>query len=373
METDPTTQIVKNTETATDRTYPDFMETAERVAYADQNEVAEYKRAITADLDVNNLVNAMGEESTIFQLGDRLVPMLKMRLQNGAPIYISINEAGSNYRHLDALVGKSVKIAVTTFDKTGTFDENERPEYIALGSIRQAEFTIGGILYSEYQKALEGIEENRTDVKEENNSNPIQSSFTDEIREGVVSEVIDTPRLQMIFIDYRGMAIPMYANQFAYMTYTQPLSNLVNIGDNIRFKISSITKINYEDMDSVKEDIANHRQTPKGLRYLIRTTSLPFRENPEGRVKRLQKSQSSFIAHVVRYDPIRGILVEIAPGWWIKGVLPASSNYKPSINDEIAHTPVTVRINNLDYTTRRGRCSILAFPRGVAKSANQRF
>lgn len=357
VEKDPVKSIAENTETKEERTYPDFMKEAEKVSFADQSEVAEYKRAISANLSEDNLVNATGEESTIFQLGDKLVPMLKMRLPNGAPIYIPVNEAGNNYRHLDALVGKTLKIAVTTFDETNTRDEEGHAEYVALGSIRQAEFVIGGILFSEYQNDQENGDD----------------SFTEETRHGIVSEVIDTPRLQMIFIDYRGMSIPMYARQFTYMTYMQPLSDLVHIGDNIRFKISQITKVKYEDMRSVKEDINRGRQTPKGLRYLIRTTSLPFRESPDGKVRRLLSSNSTFIAHIVRYDPIKGIYVEIAPGWTIKGVLPTFSNYHPSINDEVAHTPVTVRITSLDFDNRWGRCSIISFPQGVAKTASQRF
>ena len=342
---DPSTDIVDSTQEKDSPVYPDFMETAERVPYEQQNEVAEYKRAISDNKVPENLVEATGEEVTVFHLGKRLVPMLKMRLDNGAPIYIPRNEVGANYRHMPSLIGKKMKISVTTF------------EYVAIGSIRQAEFIIGGVLYSQYKDA------------ESKNDN----SFTDEKRIGQVSVVIDTPDLQMLFINYQGMQIPMYARQFTYMSYTQPLSDLVHIGDMIRFKISEIKRIKYEDMQDVKEDKAADRQTPAGLMYLIRTTSLPFRESPNDRVRRLEKSHSAFLAHIVRYNPIKGILVQIAPGWWIKGVLPVRTNFKPSINDELAHTPVSVRIESLDYDRMFGRCNIISFPQGVARSPHQKF
>lgn len=354
---EPSKKIVESTEEKDSPEYPDFMETAERVPYEQQNEVAEYKRAISDSKVPENLVEATGEEVTVFHLGKRLVPMLKMRLDNGAPIYIPRNEVGANYRHMPSLIGKKMKISVTTFDQTDYVDDNNQTEYVAIGSIRQAEFIIGGVLYSQYKEA------------ESNDDN----SFTDEKRIGQVSVVIDTPDLQMLFINYQGMQIPMYAKQFTYMSYTQPLSDLVHIGDMIRFKISEIKRIKYEDMKDVQEDKNSNRQTPSGLMYLIRTTSLPFRENPNDRVKRLEKSHSAFLAHIVRYNPIKGILVQIAPGWWIKGILPTRTNFKPSINDELAHTPVSVRIESLDYEKMFGRCNIISFPQGVARSPHQKF
>lgn len=327
-----------------------FPKDAEKVPSEFLPELAKLKRDINGDLDQENLVYAVGEESLKARVGNQLVPMLLVRLANGAPVYIPVTEAGTNYRHLDSFIGRTFKIAISTLDDAGTFDNEHRPEYVALGSIRQAEFVIGGQLYQQHEQDPD--------------------KFKDETRQGTIYSVIDTPGLQLVFISYKGMGLPMYAQQYDYMSYTRPLPSIAHIGDKVKFKISRIERVKYEDMKKVEEDINQGHLTPKGLRYLIWTTALPFKKSPNERVKRLEKTHSAFLAHIVRYNPVTGIWVEIAPGWWIKAYLSSRAPYQPTFKDEVEHTPVIVQIEpgTIDEKKRHGRCTILGFPQGVART-----
>lgn len=354
---DPTKEIVE--ELSSDQTgdqYPGFIDESEKVPFELQSEVAEFKRQSNADRTPNSLVDGIGEESGIWHFRERNIQMLKVRLDTGSAVYVPQNEVGSQFKHLDVLVGKRVKLAVVNLQETDTVDENNNPEYVAIGSIKQAEYLIGKALFDEFESADDTGKED----------------FLKKKRLGTITDVIDTPELQMVFFTYQGMALAMYADQFTYRTYAQPLSDVARIGDSIAFQITNITKTRYEELDLTKErhafDIA-----PKGDRFFIRTTCLPFRENPLAKVKRLQKNGGACIARIVRYNPVKGILVEIAPGWWIRGILSDRAPYKPSVYDELAHTPVSVRIRSLDTKNRWGVCQIIAFPQGVARSAYQEF
>lgn len=355
--TDPTQEIAQNTEIREKPGYLNFVDNAEKVPYELQNKIADYKRQVARHKEPDNLLDGMIEETGNWSYGKRNLLMAKMRLKIGPAIYIPLSEIGAQYRHIDVLVGKSMKVAVTDFLATDTFDKDGHAEYVAIGSIREAEYIIGHQLMQEYQESQEK-----------------DGHFTTQQRTGIITDVIDTDKLQMIFFQYRGMSLGMYENDFTYRTYTIPLHTIAHIGDTIHFQIRSIRETTYEDLDTVKKQNQNSTNNlPKGKRYFIRTTCLPYRQNPNTKVKRLEKSGGAFIAHITRYDPIKGILVEIAPGWEIKAKLSVDAPYKPSLLDEMAHTPVTVRILHVKYETRRGVCQILSFPQGVARTRDQTF
>lgn len=352
---DPTNEIAEDAQQAIE--FPNFMEVAERIPYRNQADVADIMRRLRDNLSSENLIDAIGEQATVYRLRNRQVPMLVMRLKNGSAVYVPISEIGSSYRHIEFLVGKVYKIAITNFVETGDLDQDQNPEYIVMGSIRQAEFVIGRELFREFTQA----------------QNAEDTSFVDQTREGVITDVVDTVDLQMIFFKYRGMSLAMYANDYDYMSYTKPLHTIAKAGEPIRFKISNIRQGRFEDADSVQNDINNGRPTPRGIRYFVRTSSLDFRTNPVDKVRALEKSRAAFIARMVRYNPIKGILVEIAPGWWIKGILSNESPLKPTIDDGFANTPVTVRIEQLNYKNRTGKCRIISFPQGLADSRTHSF
>lgn len=353
---DPLYKIKQNLELEPAKEYPKFIDSSEKIPYNLQNDIADYKRQFSREPNQNSLVEGMGEETGTWSFNGQNIIMLKLRLENMAPIYVPLTEIGSQYKHIDVLVGKTLKLAVTDFIATDTYDDDGHPEFVALGSVQKAEEIISRELMAEYE------ESQKTDGK-----------FTKEKRIGVITDVIDTDALQMIFFSYKGISLAMYANDFYYRTFAKPLTKVAHIGDRFPFQITSIEKTSYEDLTIVEKNKNGGRFTPKGDRYFIRTTSLPFKENPIDRVKRLEQTRSAFIARIVQYNPIKGIVVEIAPGWWIKGKLSVDSPYEPSEYDAVAHTPVSVRIQSLNYEKRRGVCRIIAFPRGVARSKFQKF
>ncbi|MFR0595310.1 hypothetical protein [Limosilactobacillus mucosae] len=336
---------------ANKRTYPDFLENAERVPYSLQEELTEWRRNLKARLAPENLVNATGMENTVFEYAGHHTNMLKMELNNGAPIYIPQNQAGNNFRHMEAYIGRTLKISVDEFIPVpNATDDEGHQEYIALGSIRQAEFTIAGTLYSQLEQ------------ERKNGS----TDFVNQKRVGRIVRVLDRPTPGMLFFEYEGMTIAMLANQFYYMSYRRPFNEVAQVGDQIEFKITDIVRTKFEDSPSVKRAKETGLDTPSGLRYMIVATCLPFRENPDERIRRYEEQHTTFLAHIVSVEPVKGILVEAGQGWWIKGIKPTRLNFHPTAADAVEHTPVSGYIESLDYKRHRGRFIITNFPNGTA-------
>ncbi|WP_298491122.1 hypothetical protein [uncultured Lactobacillus sp.] len=336
--------------------FPFFLDYADRVAYDDQPFVAKYKRENnTRDLDKDKLLWAVGEEVANFEIRKgQVTPVLKLKLEvNNAPVYVFANEAGNNYRHLDTLIDQRVKIAISTLLDAESVDKNGQEEYIALGSIRQAEWIIGRNLKNEFDEDPE--------------------KFKNEVRNGVVTQVVDAPAndslsFRFISFTYEGMLMRMLARDFYYQSFMQPLHDVAYVGMKFEFKITDILEQKFEDMPIVKRDQAENRPVPKGITYQVQSSRLSLIDKPDDNVKSLYKRKAEFKAHIVRYHPVSGILVEIAPGWWIKGVLSTNSLEQPSVADEKANTPVIVRLDWINEKTRRGRAYIVRFPRGVART-----
>lgn len=80
---------------------PFFRDEAEKIPFELQGFIAEYKRQINQKLTPDNLLWAVGEEVSDFEVRKGLVmPVLKMRVEeNDAPVYIFASQAGSNYHH----------------------------------------------------------------------------------------------------------------------------------------------------------------------------------------------------------------------------------------------------------------------------------
>lgn len=328
---------------------PFFMDVAEKIPYELQDFVASYKRKIHDSLSPDNLLWAVGEEVTTYEVRKGFVTqVLKMRLEeNQAPVYVFAGMAGEGYRHLDNYIAQRFKIGIVDFLETDTKDDEGNEQYIALGSLQQASFTVIGLDYKEY---LEDPE-----------------AFKAEDRTGVVTQVIDTPDFRFVSFEYKGVQLGMLAKNFYYQSFAHPLSEVAYIGMRFKFRITDIKRVKFEDIASVKEDLDNHRPAPKGLTYQVRTTRLPFLASPDDEVIRLYESGSDFLGNIVRCHPVKGILVEIKPGWWIKGMLSSNSPIQPTIADAKAHTPVVVRIESLNKKDRTGRAYIIRFPRGVVR------
>lgn len=330
---------------------PDFLDTAKRVPFESQDFVARFKRENNSgDLDKDKLVWAIGDEVSNFEVRKGYVtPVLKMHLEeDNTPIYVFANEAGASYRHLDNYIDQRIKIAVSTLLDTDEDDEAGNKAYIALGSIRQAEFVTNRYLYNEMQKDPD--------------------AFKSETRLGVITQVIDTPSFRFVSFTYEGVQIGMLAKNFYYQSFMTPLSQVAYIGMKFSFKITDIVETTYEDQAGVEADKQNGRPVPSGIMYQIMTTRLPLLDSPDDEVRSKFERQADFKAHIVRCHPVQGILVEIAPGWIVKGILTNNAPLQPTVADEKAHTPVIVRLDSIDEKTHRGRAFILRFPRGIART-----
>lgn len=333
--------------------HPNFFETADRVNFEQQNSLANYRRNMTSAIKtedwivaVQNLVPAMGIEVTTFTINGRVRRMLKLEaISDNAPIYVPVNKAGANYHYLTNYIGQRVLLAMDRFERTNEQDDNGNNKYIALASISQAEELIGNVIYDEFQHDA--------------------TKARNEDRVATITQVIASSDFNMVFINYQGLTIPMYERDFHYHSYRHPLKKDAKVGATIKFRITNITKTNYDNMDIVKRDKQRHYDTPSGTRYYIETTHLPFVENPDTRIKKLQQTKTSFLANIVRVSPIEGITVQIGPGWTVKGYL-NNPEYKPTVADALQHTPVTVTINSLDFKHRSGQVYIIGFPRGLA-------
>ena len=335
---------------------PDFLQSAERIPFSLQEEVMDWRRRLNNALIPENLVYATAVEATNYRYEGKDLYMLKMELANGAPIYIRPKEAGNNFLHISSTIGQTIKIAVDELIAVpDSVDAEGHQEYIAMGSIRQAEFVIAGVIYQQLGKTKDD-----TTIK---NRKPLE-----ETRVGRIVRVLDRPYPGMLFIEYEGMTFGMLANNFYYLSYREPLTDVAQTGNQIRFKIEDVILRHYEDLTSVENAVSRGHETPTGIFYQVMTTSLPFRENPDDKVRRLYKDKSQFLAHIVSVHPVKGILVEIERGWWIKGHYNrAYLNFNPTVLDAAENTPVYGTITDVDFKTHRGRFEILGFPRGVAK------
>ena len=129
---------------------PDFLQSAERIPFSLQEEVMDWRRRLNNALIPENLVYATAVEATNYRYEGKDLYMLKMELANGAPIYIRPKEAGNNFLHISSTIGQTIKIAVDELIAVpDSVDAEGHQEYIAMGSIRQAEFVIAGVIYQQ--------------------------------------------------------------------------------------------------------------------------------------------------------------------------------------------------------------------------------
>lgn len=344
-------------------TVPSFLESAEKVPSRLQETLAAKKRSTSdrsSELTEDDLLYAEGEAVETFNIGNESIKMLKMRIiDNDAAIYVPINYAGANYRNLESFIGRKIRVGITRFVQTNEGEVDA--EYIALGSIQEAEFIIAGRLYSQYLKDPDAVK--------------------NEVREGTVVQILERPNeyverdnrkitlyKSIVFVDYNGITLGIRENDFHYPSLVRPLRERVFIGQKIEFRITRIRKGDYQDSESVKADAEKGNAVPQGIRYYVDTSRLSFLKNPDTDIREKLNSKTVFKAHIVAVDAVKGILVEVAPFWRIKGYLPANSPQKPTKFDEIEHTPVTVRLNRIDFKTKSGQCQILRFPQGVART-----
>lgn len=327
-----------------ERHYPVFEEIAETVAQEFVDQVSDLKRDSRNE---NALFWAKGVEIAEYVRKGKVVRALKMELEEegvyGVPIYVFQNEAGSSYRRLENLIGNQLKVGINTLEVVE--DDPDNPKYVAIGSINQAEFQLGNRLFEEFEQDKEKAEK--------------------EVRVGTVTQIIEVGNFSLISFNYEGLELGMLGRNWAYRRVGERLTSVARVGQSFKFNITSIRKADYDDIEKQDQDNPNR---PKGIYFEVETTRLPFLPSPDKKVKDLYERNAQFEARIVRYHPVKGILVEIAPNWWIKGILSNNSPYHPSKRDEVEHTPVVVQIESLNEDRRNGRARILRFPKGVART-----
>lgn len=326
--------------------YPNFLDSAEKINVDQQDFLAESRRAYSHGDLKNGMVYAIGEEVTIYSINGVHMPMLKMRVEeNGSAVYVPLPEMGANYRHSASYIGQRKKVVLGEFVDAG-HDDLGNPLFIAYASIKAVENALGGIIYQQFQDDPEAVK--------------------DQDRLGIITEVVSIDTMHMVFFDYQGMSLTMLERDYHYRTYLHPLEEDAHVGDKIKFKITNITKDTYDNMESVKEDKEAGKITPEGDRYYIETSRLSYLPSPDEEVRRRAEQHSYFMGRVVNWNPIKGVIVEIAPGYWLKGFITPGSHIKFSMNDVIKHTKVVVTINRINMKTRSGQVYIRSCPEGVA-------
>lgn len=326
--------------------YPDLLESAEKVNVEQQDFLVKSRRAFKQGDLAKGMIYATGEEVTTFSINGMHMPMLKMRVEeNNSAVYVPLPEMGANYRHSASYIGQRKKIVLGEFVEAGT-DDLGNPLYIAYASIKMVENTLGGIIYKQFQDDPDAVK--------------------NQDRIGIITEVVATDNMNMIFFDYQGISLTMLERDYHYRSYLHPLVEDAHVGDKIKFKITNITKDDYTDMASVREDREAGKVTPEGERYYIETSRLSYLPSPDEKVRELAEHQSYFLGRVVNWNPIKGVIVEIAPGYWLKGFITPGSHINFSMNDVIHHTKVVVVINRINMKTRSGQVYIRSCPDGVA-------
>lgn len=345
----------------------DFVEAAESVPEEKLGDLARHRRSMNADLTEEDLLTGDAESLEYFKFAGQDVPMLKLRLKkSGLPVYVPQNVAGANFSHMETFIGHSYSVAITDFVNVNEGEVNAA--YIILASIQQAEFVVKGELYRDLAST----------------NNAIHEQAVQEKREGVVTGLIRlnnvggngqrVPEINhwLVFFEYKGVQFSIPARNYAYLSTIKPVQDQIQIGDHFYFRATEAAKKDFRtDNSAAKRAVESGREAlaPKGIYYDVNATALPFRANPDDDLRVKLNHGTVFLAHVAAYNSIRGLLVEVAPGWVIKGFMgPRFSGINLGDLDVADHTAVTVRLNRLDFRHHVGQCEVVAFPQGTKGS-----
>lgn len=349
-----------------------FTEVAESVSEEIADKLLRYRRsASNGEPTVDDLLWAFAESLETVERNGRPVPMLKMRLHDfGVPVYVPQNIAGGNFARMNTFIGHSYTVAITSLVNLNEGDPH--PNYLPLASIQQAEWAVKLPIY----RAME----NKETSKEAKNK-ARKGRVTNVIRVGLRSAVeMENPdyrpeydaRRWIVLYEYEGVQFSMPARQFKYLSSVKPIPEQIKIGETFDFRFISAARKEYRtDNRTVKEFIKTHDSdnAPKGDYIELNSTALDFRENPTEDLRNKLDSGTVFIAHVTAYSGVRGLIVEVAPGWQIKAFMDRRFEYvQLGDKDVAAHTPVAVRLNRLDFEHRIGQCSVISFPQGTRGS-----
>lgn len=345
----------------------DFMETAEAVSEDKLGDLMRLRHDMSNDLSEENLVAGVAETLENFTYSGRAnVPMLKVRLKpSGLPVYVPRNMAGANFNHMETLIGHTISVAIMSFVNINEGDAD--PNYIIIASIQQAEFVVKGRLYSEIT-STKGDESKRAIAEKR------EGIVTGMIRLNNMTNNARAPQSEvfhwLVFYEYKGVQFSMPAYNYNYFSFAKPINSQIRVGEHFFFRFTRATKKDFlKDNSAAKREAKSGdlRNVPQGIYYDIDATAMSYRTDPVDDLKRKLSQGTVFLGRVVGYNNVRGLLVEVAPGWVIKGFMDSYRFANAGLGDlDVAeHTPVTVRLRRLDIKQRRGQCEVLSFPQGT--------
>lgn len=345
----------------------DFLQTAEAVSEDKLGDLMRLRHDMSNDLSEENLVTGVAETLETFTYsGRKNVPMLKVRLKSsGLPVYVPRNLAGVNFNHMEVLIGHTLSVAIMSFVNINEGEAD--PNYIIIASIQQAEFVVKGRLYSELTSTRGDEAKNAIAEKRE-------GIVTGMIRLNNMSNSDGSPQSEvfhwLVFFEYKGVQFSMPAYNYNYFSFAKPISSQIRVGEHFYFHFTRATKKDFlKDNSAAKREVksGDSRNVPQGIYYDIDATALSYRTDPAEDLKRKLKQGTVFLGQVVGFNNVRGLLVEVAPGWVIKGYMDSYRFADAGLGDlDVAHhTPVTVRLRRLDLKRRRGQCEVVAFPQGT--------
>lgn len=281
-------------------------------------------------------------------IGNKKTALIEVTTNEGITVYVRLTDGGLRQpKNPGLMVGKYYAVVITNLiDLSDSGDNEER--FCAIGSIQTAEYMIGYSLNA------------RMAV------NP--KEFHDEKRIGTINSIVNTDingrRHEMVFFEYSGLQLMMMDYQVGYYSQAHPLTSEYRLGDEVAFQIQNVELTRIDDAE-------------RGLRgsyFDIRASGKRFKENPKITVNRLVATGAFINAYITKVDPVKGVLVEVAPGYELKATFSnqtAGSNVKKL--DAVEHTPVQVQVLSVDHTRRFGVVRVLSFPQGFADTSQVLF
>lgn len=281
-------------------------------------------------------------------IGNKKTALIEVITNDGIPIYVRLDDGGLRQpKNSGLMIGKYYAVVITNLiDLSNSGDNEER--FCAIGSIQTAEFMLGYSLNSRME------------------ANP--KEFHDEKRIGTINSIVNTDingkRHEMVFFEYNGLQLMMMDYQVGYYSQAHPLTTEYQLGDEIAFQIQNVELTRIDDKE----------RGLSGSYFDIRASGKRYKENPKVTVNRLVATGAFINAYITKVDPVKGVLVEVAPGYELKATFSkqtASSSVKKL--DAVEHTPVQVQVISVDHTRKFGVVRVLGFPKGLANASQVIF
>lgn len=325
-----------------------------RVNYQDKEKTPELLNQVLVDGVISYQIKLRFDRGTTSEARDFLVLSVDTPQIKQISVLVPATMVGKvDSSFLPALVGKKVKVVITDFIEAydGKYNDDKN-RYVVLGSLVYAQNMIADCLYEQYLKD--------------------KDAFLNQVRKASVFHVISMDSLVGVVLNYQGFHFLMLEIDYRFHTSLKPLIKDAPIGKNVEFKFTSF------DID---DNYSDGKHTDNQNKYKVRASRVATLPNLNERIHAFYLSEAKISAYIVEVDPVKGILVEIAPGWQLKATpVDYMQDQKFSALDAFKHTQVTVQIKEIEFDFNntnpsyiadkhnyRGHCVILSAPNGVAE------